>query len=132
MVYRDDPHGLSDRVDMAHGLVTRLYCCVVVEDEHLSFEPADGFGQRLLLGQYHHALSELGAPDLFQCKAIKAERLVRIETGRRGFCRATHETLCPASAVSTSTRFFCIDLMLVGMNCPRLSGPRRTLSPTAD
>jgi hypothetical protein len=41
----------------------------------------------------------------------------------------THETLCPASALSTGARFLWIDLITVGMNWPVLSGPRRTGCP---
>ena len=43
---------------------------------------------------------------------------------------STNETDCPASALSTSTRFRCIDFIVVGVNCPTLSGPSTTGSPT--
>lgn len=138
MINRNDSDRLSDRIDMAHGLVPRLNRGIVVEHEHLGLEPSNCFGNGVLFGQNDHAFAELGPPDFFQGKSVVWAFPDKIESNsfvkRGGHSdekqKQTHETLWPASADSTSTRFFCIDLIDVGINCPTLSGPSRTLSPT--
>ena len=108
VIDRNYTNRLSDRVDVTHGLVTRLYCRVVVENQHLSLESADRFRRWVLLGEYHHTLSQLRSSDLLQGEA--AFQHVRRSSSAGVVCpgrsRTTHETLWPASAVSTSTRFF--------------------------